>query len=251
MPFTLAHPIAIIPVWYASRRYLDFTALCLGSMMPDLDRFIPMVPEGGHTLRGIITIDIPWAILLLLILRWIIARPFLALLPPYLASCFARPAMPGVFTGVLSIAIGALSHIVWDSFTHATGWFVVRYSVLQTTIGRWPLYELLQHGCGLAGLIAIALWIAWWLGQAHPQSGKQTETLPLAYRLVIVTVIAMVAILTTLLDIKAGVRLQQPRGEIVASGVVGGITGMGLSFLIYSLCFLIFPTPTKRFGGKS
>jgi Domain of unknown function (DUF4184) len=247
MPFTLAHPIAIIPFWYASRRHLDFTALCLGSMSPDLDRFIPIIPEGGHTLRGIIAIDLPWAILLLLILRWVIAKPFMALLPHYLASCLARPALPSVFTGILSIIIGALSHLVWDSFTHANGWFVNHYSFLQTIIGRWPLYELLQHGCGVAGLIGIALWIAWWLGQVQPQ--HHPAVLPLHHRFGIIALISIVAMIATLIDIKTSVRLQQPRGEIVASGVVGGITGMSLSFLLYSCCFLIFPPPTKNPSG--
>jgi Domain of unknown function (DUF4184) len=247
MPFTLAHPIAIIPVWYASRRYLDLAALCLGAIVPDLDLFIRFIPEGGHTLRGIILLDVPWAIALLIIGRWVIARPFIALLPPYLASCLPPPKMPQVFVAVVSIIIGAISHIIWDSFTHSNGWFVTRYDFLRVTVGRWPLYELLQHGCGVAGLLSIALWIAWLLGQAKPQ--HRPETLSLTNRFVITMLIAIITIISTLLDIKTSVKLHQTREVVLATGVVGGITGMGVSFLIYSICFWLFRPPSKNSLG--
>ncbi len=244
MPFTLAHPIAIIPVWYASRRHLDLTALCIGAIVPDLAHFIPAIPPGGHTWRGLIMIDLPWAILLLFIVIGVIARPFIALLPPYLASCLPRPTMPAVPTAILSIIIGVLSHIVWDSFTHSNGWFVTRYDFLRSPVGKRPLYELLQHGCGVAGLIAIALWMAWVLGQAKPQ--YRTETLSQSYRFGIITLISIVAITSTLLDTKTGVNLNKARGEVVVKGVVGGITGTSISFLLYSIGFWLSRLSTKN-----
>jgi Domain of unknown function (DUF4184) len=247
MPFTLSHPIAIAPLWYLCQRRLDLTALCIGAMVPDLDRFVPMTLEGGHSLRGVITMDLPWAILILLMVRWVIARPFIALLPPYLASCIPRSTAPSVFVAIVSIIVGALSHIVWDSFTHSNGWFVTRYDFLRVSVGRWPLYELLQHGCGVAGLIAIALWIAWELGKAQPQ--QRPESLPLVYRFSITTLIMIVAMISTLIDLKMGVHLNHAKEEVVASGIVGGITGTFIGFLVYAISFWIWRSPSKKSSG--
>jgi hypothetical protein len=216
-------------------------------MVPDLAHFIPIIPEGGHTKWGVITIDLPWGILLLLIVRLVMARPFIALLPPYLAACLPPSKMPSVPIAIISIIIGAFTHLVWDSFTHSNGWFVERYDFLRSAAGRWPLYETLQHGCGVAGLIAIALWIAWGLGQAQPQ--HRPDTLALPHRLGITTLIVIVAVISTLIDLKAGFHLKQTKELIVVKGVVGGITGTTLSFLLYSIGFWLSRLSTKNFSG--
>ncbi len=247
MPFTLAHPIAIAPIWYASRRRLDLASLCIGAIMPDLDLFIPLIPEGGHTLRGIFTIDLPCAILFLLVVRWVVAKPFIALLPPYLGSCLPQPRMPPIVTAMVSIVIGSLTHIIWDAFTHNGGWFVVHYDFLRVSTGRWPLYELLQHGCGVAGLIATALWIAWGFGQAQPQ--QRPATLPLSYRFGIIAVIVIVTIMATLLDVRAGIKIGQPRESLAIRGVVGAITGIGGGFLVYAIGFWLHRLSVKNYWG--
>jgi Domain of unknown function (DUF4184) len=247
MPFTLAHPIAIAPIWYAYRRHLDLASLCIGAIMPDLDLFIPIIPEGGHTLRGIFTIDLPCAILFLLVIRWVIAKPFIALLPPYLGSCLPQPRMPPIVTAIVSIVIGSLTHIIWDAFTHHDGWFVRHYDFLRVPTGRWPLYELLQHGCGVAGLIATALWIAWAFAQAQPQ--QRPDTLSLAYRFAIITLIVIVTIMATLLDIRAGIKVGQPREGLAVRGVVGAITGIGGGFLVYAIGFWLHQLSIKKYWG--
>lgn len=247
MPFTLAHPIAIAPIWYAYRRHLDLASLCIGAMMPDLDLFIPLIPEGGHRLWGVFTIDLPCAILFLLIIRWVIAKPFIALLPPYLGSCLPQPRMPPIPAAIVSIVIGSLTHIIWDAFTHHGGWFVIRYDFLRVSTGRWPLYELLQHGCGIGGLIAMALWIAWGFGQAQPQ--QRPATLPLIYRFGIIAVIVIVTIMATLLDIRAGIKIGQPRESLAVRGVVGAITGIGGGFLVYAIGFWLHRLSVKNYWG--
>lgn len=243
MPFTLSHPIAIAPFWYAYRKHLDLLSLCLGAMVPDLDLYIRIIPEGGHTLRGIFTIDLPSAILILLLWRWV-AIPFMALLPPYLAACLPPPQMPPIIMANVSIIIGILSHLIWDAFTHSDGWFVNHYDFLRLSAGRWPVYELLQHGCGVAGLIASALWIAWELGKAQPR--HHPVTLPWRYRLSIAVMIFSVVTIATLLDIKSGIKIGQTREGLMVRGVIGAITGTGLSLLLYSIGFWIWRSPLKK-----
>ena len=53
MPFTLSHPAAVIPL----RRWGIFSALIIGSIMPDSVYFLPFMDEHdrfAHTLPGIV-----------------------------------------------------------------------------------------------------------------------------------------------------------------------------------------------------
>jgi hypothetical protein len=167
---------------------------------------------------------------MLLVVRWLMTKPFIALLPPYLGSCIPQPPSPNPLVAIASITIGACSHIIWDSFTHLNGWFVVRYSFFSTQIGRFAIYDWLQHGCGVLGLIAVALWIAWALGEAKPQ--HQPETLPLYARFLIGLGIVIMTAIAAIVELKTSFR---PTREItLIRGVVGTVSGLGLSFLVYS-----------------
>ena len=69
---------------------------------------------------------------------------------------------------VVALAVGALTHIVWDAFTHRYGWGVELLPFLNTELlmGDFTLpgYKLLQYGSTVIGLplvtIIAAIWIA-------------------------------------------------------------------------------------------
>jgi hypothetical protein len=67
------------------------------------------------------------------------------------------------FTVIYSILLGALTHILWDSLTHSTGYFVERWLWLQgsvTIIGtEIPIIKLLQHTSSLLGLFLMTLFV--------------------------------------------------------------------------------------------
>ncbi len=120
MPFTLAHPIAAAPIWLCSKRRLDLPSLLVGSMIPDLEYFLALQPTRtiGHTLLGVLIQGLPCSIVLLLVTRYVLMRPFLALLPRQLAQRFPtlRSYFPlqllHLFNVVVSVVIGAASHLV-------------------------------------------------------------------------------------------------------------------------------------------
>ena len=62
----------------------------------------------------------------------------------------------------LAIFIGAWTHIIWDSFTHETGWIVRRVSALSApvTIGWYTglVCHVLQYVSSVAGLLLLAIW---------------------------------------------------------------------------------------------
>jgi hypothetical protein len=69
MPYTLAHPAAVLPLRSATRRHLALAPLAIGATMPDVQYFMRLEAEGRftHTLPGLLLVCLPvgWIVLLL------------------------------------------------------------------------------------------------------------------------------------------------------------------------------------------
>jgi hypothetical protein len=166
MPFTLAHPAAILPFYRARQHKLRLAALAIGAMAPDLQFLLGLSPNGwfSHTLPGLFLICLPasW-ILLRLFDRW--GRRGIA---RFLPSEWTLPAPPpSTFWWVsFSILIGASTHVVWDAFTHESEWgFQVLTGLKGSFVPSWrpgmPGFKLLQDGSTVVGLTCLA-----WAGAA-------------------------------------------------------------------------------------
>ncbi|KFN01337.1 hypothetical protein DJ93_1011 [Bacillus clarus] len=61
MPFTFAHPAAVIPFCKKQSPYISVTALVLGSMAPDFEYFLHFRPYGsiGYTRLGFFYFNLP------------------------------------------------------------------------------------------------------------------------------------------------------------------------------------------------
>jgi hypothetical protein len=168
MPFTLAHPAAVLPL--RRFRYLQTVSLVVGSITPDLPYFVPMrfgrlVPD-THGIVGSFTTDIPLGLAALL-LGFLLRRPLTTLMSVRArAIClramerFREPLAWVV--APLSILIGIWTHIVWDSFTHDGGWIVRRVSALSAPVSfGWytgQVCHVLQYVSSVAGLAVLAIW---------------------------------------------------------------------------------------------
>ncbi|MDO5090875.1 MAG: DUF4184 family protein [Cardiobacteriaceae bacterium] len=167
MPFTLAHPAAVLPL---ARSRLHFPALVLGSMSPDFLYFLQGRPASGygHTLMGCILLNLPLVVLLYALYRHVMAEVFWKHLPDALrvAPLPLRALSPwaAALRFALSAFLGMATHVFWDGFTHQGATFVDALPWLQATISGLALYKWLQYGGGVLGLAAIAFF---WRGQAR------------------------------------------------------------------------------------
>jgi len=65
---------------------------------------------------------------------------------------------------IISVLIGAASHIFWDSFTHHNGYFVKTIPTLTNTVAfigmQVPIYKILQHSSTIIGglIVVFALY---------------------------------------------------------------------------------------------
>ncbi|MDX2541248.1 DUF4184 family protein [Streptomyces sp. WI04-05B] len=175
MPFTLSHAAAVLPVVRADgtgRGRLIPAVLVAGSFSPDLTYFaasvLPRAMEFGevtHSFPGVFTIDVvvAWALVAL----WLFLRePLVALLPhagqsrtAALLRCGtprARVTPSLALRWYASAAFGALTHVVWDAFTHHDRWGVRLFPVLDSGLRGSPLYWYLQYGSSALAAVVIA-----------------------------------------------------------------------------------------------
>jgi len=173
MPFPVAHPAAILPLRRYCPRHLSFPALIAGSLSPDfgylfghlqLDRFSHRFWAGsfGFCLPvGLVLV------LLFYVLRSSAVRILPAPCQEVLLPLCRSPAGP-LFPLIVSVLIGAWTHILLDSITHEDGWLVERRAFLRIplpwvgsrTVG---LYAALYAGCTFVGAAWLAIEYLRWL----------------------------------------------------------------------------------------
>ena len=179
MPITISHPAAAIPL---RRLGLVLSALIVGSMMPDFEFFLRL-SDGksiGHTFQGIFLFSIPVGLLVLFIFHKLIKYPLLSLLPHAhqvklypVAQRFRFFPITRFIQIVVSIMVGAISHIVWDAFTHHDGFMAEVFPLLTAPVfilpqGTIRVYYIMQYGGSLVGALLMVYWYLKWFYQAEP-----------------------------------------------------------------------------------
>lgn len=172
MPFTISHPAIVLPLRFAPN-YFSLTGLVVGSMAPDFEYFIRMRTQSvySHTAGGIFYFDLPISVIVAFLFHNIARNTLIENLPDVFRSRFIagksfdwNTYFKAKWAVVLSsIVIGAFSHLFWDGFTHATGFFVTCFPelFLTFTVGgiKLPYYNILQHLSTVVGAIVILITI--------------------------------------------------------------------------------------------
>lgn len=166
VPFTGAHPLAVLPLVAARRRLpVDAACLVIGAMAPDLEYFARGYISGGklgHEWLGLLLWCLPATLVVAYawhaLLRWPLALAAPRPLAARLATRFAQPwPARGPIALAASAILGAATHLVWDAFTHADGFVVVRVPALAAPIAGVPVHRLLQLGCSVVGVAGLAI----------------------------------------------------------------------------------------------
>jgi hypothetical protein len=209
MPFTFSHPALAVPFYLAKKRWFSLTGLVAGSIAPDFAYFIQMkkaVSRFSHTIPGIFLFDLPMAIFLAVIFHGIVKgplvnhlpRPFYRRLGPYAEGHWKGFNERAVII-VLSILIGAGTHLLWDAVTHTTmDWEGVK-SIESDFLGHHltaNAYRIIHIVNSIIGLLFLG-WLAWRMPM-HPmprRKGRSWLYWP---------VIALVAFIIFLLRLRLG-----------------------------------------------
>ncbi len=166
MPFTLSHAAAALPLRRVLRGGAVFPMLVIGCFIPDIPYFLPepLYRINAHQLPGMVLFGIPcgWAIFALW--RCWLVEPTAALLPRAYALLLLDGTSQRAFSawwGTVSLLAGAVSHVVWDEFTHRRGLVVHFWPVLARPVWHVdgvavPPYLLFQHGSTVLGILCLA-----------------------------------------------------------------------------------------------
>jgi Domain of unknown function (DUF4184) len=176
MPFTLAHPAAVLPL--RGVRYLRTVPLIIGALVPDTYDYVPAnlsrYLHRAHSFDGSYTICIVLGYALLAAL-FVLRRPLTALLSARARwlcltalAPFSSP-LEWVFAPI-AFVLGAWTHLLWDSFTHIEGSMVLRFAALSATVSigsyHGTVYHVLQYVSSVLGLAVLAWW--YWRLPAPP-----------------------------------------------------------------------------------
>ncbi|MFF8967968.1 DUF4184 family protein [Streptomyces sp. NPDC014995] len=185
MPFTLSHAAAVLPAVRTDgtgRGRLVPAVLVAGSFSPDMTYYAASVVSGAmefgdvtHSFAGVFTVDVlvAWALVGL----WLLVRePLVALLPrarqgraAALTRCGApraRVRPSALLWWYVSATLGALTHVVWDEFTHLDRWGMRMFPVLGETVAGSPLYWYLQYGGSAVAAGVLVVFVAYALRRA-------------------------------------------------------------------------------------
>ena len=194
MPFTPTHILAVVPVAHRWASPGVFSALCIGSMVPDWPLYFPVGPtyQLTHSLPGVFIACLPVGLVITWLFLAVARRPLFELASPglrqrlagYLNSSPERSAR-GILITAVAICVGAATHIIWDSFTHRNTWGVAMFPALKdvwiTVFGvRFVGYMALQHGSSLIGLPLMLLLYFRWYRLAECQSVPDQVISPVA-----------------------------------------------------------------------
>jgi hypothetical protein len=164
MPFTLFHIAAVLPLLRRKKTWFSATGLIIGSIAPDFEKFMRLGLHNKHSHTGasILYFSCPVSLALAFLFHLVVRDPLIAHLPRFLSQRLARfqrfdwlRYFRRHYLVVLSsIALGAATHLVWDSFTHRKGPLVEAFPELQTHL---PFLPFSPPVYGLLGLLTSGL----------------------------------------------------------------------------------------------
>ena len=204
MPFTFSHPAIVLPLTYLPRKWFSLTGLVIGSLTPDFEYFLRMRIKSNfsHTIDGLFWFDLPLGILLAFLFHNIVRPSLFDNLPTVLKSRFVAFRQfnwnayfkKNWFIVIISILIGAASHIFWDSFTHNNGYFVEAIPALAKSVdlfGRQvQILKISQHSSTIIGGLVIAYAI-YKLPSAKSENNEVSFKYWIVFAILSLTIIAL------------------------------------------------------------
>ena len=246
MPFTFSHPALVLPATFLPKRFYSLTGLVAGSVVPDFEYFLRMSTRSdySHTIPGMFWFDLPLGLVLAIIFHQIIRNPLIDHLPFSIRSRFAdarefhwmKYFRLNWFVVLVSVIVGTITHLFWDSFTHINGYFVQAIPLMFTDIDLlgypFTLYRFLQHLSTVIGIILIAIAI-----YRMPKQIERVKRPIFNFWMGAILISFAVVGLRTVLGHH---HLFHHMNQLIVTGVTGGLVGlliMSLTSRIYEFIF--------------
>ncbi len=191
MPFTLSHVALVLPFSRPLARWRLLSATIIGSMVPDFGFLSPWRPLriDTHGPLALLTFCLPVGLAVFWIFQRLIKTPIMEVLPdaayarwtPYAAAADIGSLKQWI-AAAAGILAGALTHLVWDGFTHEGARGVRMIPALDESgldIAGHHLIgvHLMQDVSSVIGLAVVAAVLAYQLRPMTQGGGAPSRTL--------------------------------------------------------------------------
>lgn len=262
MPFTPAHPAAILLLPRLLRKWTVPSALFIGSIAPDFAYFLPLgIPRiESHSLAGLFWFCLPTGLGVYLIFHLLLKHPIHSLLPAFVSrrlnQVIGETRFPKVswLAVTVSLLAGAITHLAWDAFTHDGAPGVDAIAFLRAdlfVVGTYHVYayRVLQYFSSAIGLLILVLWTFQWLRKSAIGPEPAVSLTPFQRVAVFASLFGIPAIgglwsaLPHLLFPLTGRSLELAAG----SAVITVFEAFGLVLLAFGLWWHLCPRRAKQF----
>lgn len=194
MPYTISHIAAVVPAYRPLSRARVFTAAVIGSMVPDFGMMLGDYARWQtHSLPALLTFCLPVGLISYLLTMWLIRPAAIEALPD---GAYARLSAAGApplsslrhwVLVLLALLGGAITHLIWDGFTHETSRGVRLFPQLldygpEMGGHALRLYRWAQYGSSVFGLIVVFIAVGVWLAHARSPTPRPVRRLAAAER---------------------------------------------------------------------
>jgi hypothetical protein len=249
MPFTISHTAVVLPFSRLLARWQLLSAAIIGAMVPDFRIFFPGMPRvETHSIVALFTFCVPVGLITYWVFQRLIKTPLLEVLPdgpyarwrPFAAEANIRSWRQWLLAAV-GVLGGALTHLVWDGFTHDGGRGVRMFPVLDDTLDigsrHVPAMYVMQDLGSLIGLAAVLAMVCYGLRRG-PQAAVPNRLVPGRERHVWMVIYVLVAVSVSA-ALCIWVRLgQPPTHSIVARAsamAIASLRGLAAALVTVSL----------------
>jgi hypothetical protein len=191
MPFTLSHPATVLPFARLLARQRLLSAAVIGSMVPDFGRFLPWQPARfeTHSADALLTFCLPVGLAVYWMFQWLIKWPLIELLPPGAYGRWRELTAPAEVSSLkqwvlaaCGVLFGAMTHLVWDAFTHENGRGLRMFPSLEDPVvevggHRLVGMPLLQDANSVVGLLVVIAVLAYGLRPGRPEDAAAARRL--------------------------------------------------------------------------
>jgi hypothetical protein len=209
MPFTISHVAAVVPFSRPLARWRLLSATIIGSMVPDFGFLMPWRPARveTHSAIALLTFCLPVGLATFWIFQRMIKAVVMEVLPDHTYSRWRPLAAPADLwspkqwvLAALGILAGAVTHLVWDAFTHEGARGVRMIPALDDPIvdiagHRLLGLRLLQDVSSLVGLAVVLAVVIYGLRRDSGPEEAPARTLRPRERHVWILAYAMTALL--------------------------------------------------------
>jgi hypothetical protein len=251
MPFTISHTAAVLPFGRVLRQAKLLSAAVIGSMVPDFGLFVPdhWSRYETHGILPLFRFCLPVGLLCYWLFQLHIKPATLELMPTRLHELWHEEGRPASWRSgkqwllaAIGVLLGAVTHLIWDGFTHENARGVRLLSGLDDVrlefAGRdlmW--YRFAQLSSSVLGLVFVIgfVWRVIARASEHPDSEPRIFDRKQRHRWFAMYVLGAVIATSIVFALWPRTIVWAHIGNTITRAAICSIWGLGASLIVVSV----------------